>query len=101
GGVECLRLKEKGTMDALLWNVKGKNVLTLYDLAHNVQKPVPKLLGELASGLAFSKDGSKLAMNIAGAAQPTDIWIMDVKTLEFRQLTFSPHPAVDLPTLVP
>src|SRR5262245_12131959 len=100
GELDGLRLNEQGTMAALLWNVKGKNVLTLYDLAHNVQKPVPKLPGELASGLAFSKDGSKLAMNIAGAAQPTDIWIMDVKTLEFRQLTFSPHPGVDLASLV-
>ncbi len=100
GELDGLRLNKQGTMAALLWNIKGKNVLSLYDLAHNAQRPVPKLPGELAGGLAFSKDGSKLAMNIAGAAQPTDIWIMDVKTLEFRQITFSPHPGVDLASLV-
>src|SRR6202040_1995566 len=90
----------QGTMAALLWNVMGKNTLSLYDPARNRQTPIPQLPGELVGGLVFSKDGSKLAMNIAGSAQPADIWIMDVKTQQFHQLTFSPHPGVDLATLV-
>jgi dipeptidyl aminopeptidase/acylaminoacyl peptidase len=100
GELDGVRLNEQGTMAALLWNVKGKTMLSLYDPARNAQTPVPKLPGELVGGLIFSKDGSKLAMNIGGAAQPTDIWIMDVKTQHFRQLTFSPHPGVDLAALV-
>jgi dipeptidyl aminopeptidase/acylaminoacyl peptidase len=100
GELDSVRLNEQGTMAAILWNSKGKNFLSLYDPAKNVHTPVPALPGELAGGLAFSKDGSKLAMNIGGAAQPTDIWIMDVKTQKFRQLTFSPHPGVDLTALV-
>ncbi|MBZ5505238.1 MAG: S9 family peptidase [Acidobacteriia bacterium] len=100
GELDGLRLNEQGTMAALLWNVKGKTTLSLYDPAKNAHTYVTDLPGELAGGLAFSKDGSKLAMNIGGAAQTTDIWIMDVKTQRFRQLTFSPHPGVDLTALV-
>jgi dipeptidyl aminopeptidase/acylaminoacyl peptidase len=100
GELDGLRLNEQGTMAALLWNVKGKTMLGLYDPAKNAHTYVTDLPGELAGGLAFSKDGSKLAMNIGGAAQTTDIWIMDVKTQRFRQLTFSPHPGVDLAALV-
>lgn len=100
GELDGLRLNKQGTMAALVWNVKGRNELSFYDLVQNKQIPGPKLPGELVGGGAFSNDGSKLAMNIGGAAQPTDIWIMDVKTKQFRQLTFSPHPGVDLTALV-
>src|SRR5207302_7185787 len=62
--------------------------------------PGPKLPGELVGGGVFSRDGSKLALVVAGSAQPTDILIMDVKTKQFRQLTFSPHAGIDLAALV-
>ena len=100
GELDTVRVNEQGTMAALVWNIQGRDELAFYDTVHNKQIAGPKLPGELAGGLRFSKDGSKLAMNISGAAQPTDIWIMDVKTQQFRQLTFSPHPGVDLAALV-
>jgi dipeptidyl aminopeptidase/acylaminoacyl peptidase len=100
GELDGIRLNKQGTMAALVWDMKGRSELSFYDLVHNKHIPGPKLPGELAGGFAFSKDGSKLAMNISGAAQPTDIWIMDVKTQQFRQLTFSPHAGVDLAVLV-
>src|SRR5580765_1685998 len=100
GELDGLRLNKQGTMVAQLWNVKGKTMLSLYDPAKNSHTYVTQLPGELAGGLAFSNDGSKLAMNISGAAQLADIWIMDVKTQQFHQLTFSPHPGVDLAALV-
>jgi dipeptidyl aminopeptidase/acylaminoacyl peptidase len=100
GELDGIRLNKQGTMAALVWDVKGRGELSFYDLVHNKHITGPKLPGELAGGFAFSKDGSKLAMNISGAAQPTDIWIMDVKTQQFRQITFSPHPGVDLAALV-
>ncbi len=100
GELDGLRLNKQGTLAALVWNVKGRSELSLYDLAQNKQIPVPKLPGELVGGGAFSNDDSSMAMVVAGAAQPSDIWIMDVKTKQFRQLTFSPHPGVDLAALV-
>ncbi|HEX3585282.1 MAG TPA: S9 family peptidase [Candidatus Angelobacter sp.] len=100
GELDGIRINKRGTMAALLWNVKGRSELSFYDLAQNKQIPGPKLPGELVGGGVFSKDGSKLALAVAGAAQPTDIWIMDVKTKQFRQLTFSPHAGIDLAALV-
>jgi dipeptidyl aminopeptidase/acylaminoacyl peptidase len=98
--LDGIRLNKQGTMAALVWNVKGRSELSFYDLVHNKQIPGPKLPGEIAGAAVFSKDGSKFAVVVAGAAQPTDIWIMDVKTQQFRQLTFSPHAGVDLAVLV-
>jgi dipeptidyl aminopeptidase/acylaminoacyl peptidase len=100
GELDGIRMNEQGTLAALVWNVKGRSELSFYDLVQNKQIPVPKLPGELVGGGAFSNDGSKLAIVIAGAAQPSDIWVMDVKTKQFCQLTFSPHAGVDLAALV-
>jgi dipeptidyl aminopeptidase/acylaminoacyl peptidase len=97
--LDGLTLNKQGTLAALLWNVKGREELSFYDIGKGKDIPGPKLPGELAGGITFSRDGSKLALNIAGAAQPSDVWIMDVSTRQFRQLTFSPHPGVDLSTL--
>jgi dipeptidyl aminopeptidase/acylaminoacyl peptidase len=100
GELDGVRLNKQGTMAALIWNIKGRNELSFYDLTKNKHVPGPKLPGELAGGFVFSNDGTKLAMNVSGAAQPNDVWIMDMKTLQFRQLTFSPHAGVDLASLV-
>ncbi|HEX7287623.1 MAG TPA: S9 family peptidase [Candidatus Angelobacter sp.] len=98
--LDGVELNIQGTLAALLWNVKGREELSFYDIAKGKHIPGPKLPGELAGGMAFSRDGSKLALNVSGATQPSDLWIMDVNTKQFRQLTFSPHPGIDLNALV-
>ncbi|HET7871984.1 MAG TPA: S9 family peptidase [Terriglobales bacterium] len=98
--LDGVALNKQGTLAALLWNLKGREELSLYDIANSKPLPGPKLPGELAGGLSFSRDGSRLALNISGAAQPSDVWIMDVGSKQFRQLTFSPHPGIDLNALV-
>jgi len=100
GELDGIRLNKQGTMAALFWNVKGRSEISFYDLVQNKQIPGPKLPGEIAGAAVFSKDGSKFAVVVSGAAQPSDIWIMDVKTQQFRQLTFSPHAGIDLAALV-
>lgn len=92
-------LNKQATMAALFWNVGGRTELALFDLATGKTVATPKLPGELAGG-TFSRDGSQLALTISGSAQPADVWIMDVRTKEFRQISFSPHAGVDLSTLV-
>lgn len=100
GELEGVRVNPQGTLVALLWNSKGRNELSFYDLAQGKHLPGLKLPGEIVGGLSFSRDGSKLAMNVSGAAQPADVWILEVKTRQFRQLTFSPQAGVDLAALV-
>lgn len=100
GELDGLRLNKQGTMAALLWNIKGRNELSFYDFKAGREIPGPKLPGEIAGGLEFSRDGSRLALTVSGSAQPADVWIMDTATKSFRQLTFSPHPGIDLGALV-
>jgi dipeptidyl aminopeptidase/acylaminoacyl peptidase len=93
-------LNKQGTMAALVWNVKGKSELSFYDLKRGKELPGPRIPGEIIGGLQFSNDGKKLAMGISGSAQPADVWILDLGNGRFQQLTFSPHPGIDLAELV-
>jgi len=94
------QIDDTGTKAALLWNVAGKNDLEILDLASGRAILHPKLPAETAFGLDFSRDGKSLALVATGAATPADIWIMDVATGGFRQVTKSPHAGVDLSRLV-
>jgi dipeptidyl aminopeptidase/acylaminoacyl peptidase len=100
GELAGLTLNRQGTMAALLWNIKGMTEISFYDLAHQKHVPGPKAPGEIAGGISFSPDGSKLVMSASGPAQPSDLWVMDIGSQKFQQLTFSPHVGVDLKSLV-
>ena len=93
-------VNEQGTTAALLWNVAGRNELAFVNLESGLLTPGPRLPGEIAGGLTFSKDGKQLAMTISGATAPPDIWILDVASRRLSQITQTPHTGVDLATLV-
>jgi dipeptidyl aminopeptidase/acylaminoacyl peptidase len=94
-------VNEQGTTAALLWNVAGRNELAFVNLESGILTPGPKLPGEIAGGLMFSKDGARLAMTISGATAPPDIWILDIGAGgRLHQVTQTPHTGVDLATLV-
>jgi dipeptidyl aminopeptidase/acylaminoacyl peptidase len=93
-------IDDQGTMAALLWNVAGRNELAFVDLALGKLTSGPKLPGEIIGGLTFSRDGRRLAMTIAGATAPSDVWLLDVASGRLRQITHTPHEGVDLATLV-
>src|SRR4030095_12289928 len=62
--------------------------------------PGPKMPAEIVGGLDFSDDGRRLAMTISGASAPANIWVLDLSSKQFTQITRSPHAGVDLSTLV-
>jgi dipeptidyl aminopeptidase/acylaminoacyl peptidase len=93
-------IDEAGTRAALLWNVAGRSELAFYDLEKRKLTPGPALPAERASGLAFSKDGARLAMAVSGSRHPSDVWVLDLKNGTFSQVTFSKHDGVDLAALV-
>ena len=55
---------------------------------------------EIVYAITFARDGQLLAVEGSGAAAPTDIWVLDRRTAELRQLTQSPHAGVDLTSLI-
>jgi len=93
-------IDEQGAIAAILWNVAGRNELAFVDLASGKSTSGPKLPGEIAGGLTFSKDGKRLAITIAGATAPPDVWVLDVGTNRLRQITRAKHDGVDLAKLV-
>jgi dipeptidyl aminopeptidase/acylaminoacyl peptidase len=93
------RIDDTGGTAAVLWNAAGRNELAFVDLASGTLTPGPKLPGEIAGGLTFSKDGRWLAMTISGATAPPDVWLLDVRSGRLKQVTATPHDGVDLAKL--
>jgi dipeptidyl aminopeptidase/acylaminoacyl peptidase len=89
-------MNEQGTVIALVWNVGGRSQLSFYDVYNNKLTPGPLLPAEIVGAMDFSKDGQSLAIVLSGAAAPQDIWMLDMRTKQFTQLTHSPHAGVDL-----
>ena len=102
GELGTFAINDSGTMAALFWNVAGRSELELLDLATGRTISKPALPAEVAGSPEFSKDGRSLAMIVSGAANPLDIWVLDVSSPsgKFRQVTRSPHPGVELAKLV-
>jgi hypothetical protein len=65
--LSAFQINDQGTTAALLWNVAGRNELAFVDLASGKVSAGPRLPGEIAGGMTFTKDGKRLAMTIAGA----------------------------------
>ena len=93
-------LDHQGNTAALIWNVAGRSELAFIDLKTNKITTGVKLPSEIAGGMEFSKDGERLVMVASGAAAPPDVWILEMRTKRFSQLTRSPHAGVSLPSLV-
>jgi dipeptidyl aminopeptidase/acylaminoacyl peptidase len=93
-------MNAQGRVIALVWNVAGRSQLSFYDVYNNKLTSGPLLPAEIVGAIDFSKDGQRLAMVLSGSATPQDIWMLDMRTNQFRQLTHSPHAGVDLTKMV-
>ena len=93
-------INEQGTEAALIWNASGKSELSFVDLSTEKMSPGPQLPTELAFSPEFSRDGKQLALVLNGAAAPSDVWVLDIASGSFHQVTHSPHAGVNLEDLV-
>ena len=98
--LDNFEIDDQGRRAALVWNVAGRSEMELLDLRNGRAESRPKLPAELAGGMKFSADGSRLAVTVSGSTMPADIWTLDVATGRWTQITSSPHPGVDLARLV-
>ena len=57
--LQTIAIDEKGERAALLWNVAGRHELAFEDLLRKEMRAGPKLPGDLASGLTWSRDGAR------------------------------------------
>ncbi len=100
-------LNPSGTQAALIWS-KGDytNKLELLDLTSEKSPqavPLPKGYTQI-NNIAFSPDGKLLALalgkDLTADELADDIWLLDLETTKFKQLTYSPHPGVNFEKLV-
>jgi dipeptidyl aminopeptidase/acylaminoacyl peptidase len=98
--LDGLEITEDGTAAALLWNRAGRGELAFVDLRSGQSRSGPNLPTEVAFMHRFSPDGRLLPFTVCGAAAPWDIWVLDVEAGRFTQVTRSPHPGVELDTLI-
>ncbi|MDB5078559.1 MAG: hypothetical protein JWP00_483 [Chloroflexi bacterium] len=98
--LESFRISEDGRLAVLVWNRSGQNELAFLDLESLEVKDGPALPAPVVGNLKLSPDSNRIALTLTGANRPMDIWILDLATDEFRQITFSPHPGIDLEQLV-
>ena len=96
----AFEVDDAGRRAALVWNVAGKSELEIFDLEKRRTVSRPKLPAELASGVRFSKDGRSLALVCSGSTTPADVWVLDLSSGAFRQVTRSPHAGIELGKLV-
>ena len=93
-------INEQGTEAALIWNVAGKSELAFVDLRTEKASSGPPLPTELAFVPKFSRDGKQLALVLNGAAAPSNVWVLDLTSRRFHQVTYSAHPGINLDNLV-
>ena len=89
-------MSEDGSVIALNWNVAGRSELAFFETASGKMTPGPALLGEVVRSMSFSRNGDRLALALCGAAQPTDIWVLERSNGEMSQVTHAPHAGVAL-----
>lgn len=93
-------INHQGTSAALTWNVAGRSELDFLDLSTHKITQGPELPAEIVGGITFSKKDDLLAMVASGAGTPSDIWVLNLETMQFHQVTYSPHAGVDFEQLV-
>lgn len=84
----------------LFWNVGGKTELERISLPDGVRHAVTGMPGELAGGADFTPDGASVVLTVSGSTTPADLWRLDLDGSRWTRLTWSPHPGVELDTLV-
>jgi dipeptidyl aminopeptidase/acylaminoacyl peptidase len=98
--LESFELSPDGSSGVLIWNVAGRAELAVYDTVTGTTTPGPQLPAELAFGVTFGQDGTRLAFAATGSAAPLDIWAWERASGRLWQVTRSQHAGVALDTLV-
>lgn len=95
-----LRLNHAGTTSALVWNESGRSKVTLFDLKGKKETKQLSLPVELVSSVSFSPNDQSIVFTGLGSKEPSNIWIYSINTNQFTKITDSPHPGVNLNSLI-
>ncbi len=83
---------------ALIWNEAGRSKVTFFDLKEKKETGQIPLPVELVSNVSFSPDDNTIIFTGSGSNEPSNIWVYSLSSKQFKKLTDSPHPGVNLKT---
>ena len=98
--LDMFKISEDGRLAVLVWNRAGLNELAFLDLATLEVISGPPLPAPVVVDMRLSSDANQVVMTLTGADRTPDIWLLDLVTNAFQQLTFSPHPGVNFNELI-
>ncbi|HEY3349669.1 MAG TPA: S9 family peptidase [Thermoanaerobaculia bacterium] len=103
--LQSFAIDDKGEKAVLVWNASGRHEMQIEDLLRMKVLATPKLPGDLVSGVTWTRDGRALAMTVSSATAPPDLFLLEEissssSSPRFTRITDSPHPGVDLSSLV-
>ena len=96
-GIEIIAGRDEVVLN---WNVAGRSELAFLDLANNTMTVGPEIPSEIVTVSDSSPDGSWLAMTVTGSTTPTNVWLMDVESGAFTQLTRTDPRGIDFGALI-
>ena len=97
---DSFTISDDGRRAVLAWNVGGRTELELVSLPDGKRTPFAKAPGEVVSVSDFSPDGSRVALNVTGAALPLSAWQYEFASQRYTQIAPVAMPGVELSTLV-
>lgn len=93
-------VSDDGRRAILTWNAGGRSELELVSLPDGKRTPFAKPPGEVVSVSDLAPDGSRVALNVTGAAQPSGAWQYEFASQRYTQIAPLATSGVDLSTLV-
>jgi dipeptidyl aminopeptidase/acylaminoacyl peptidase len=97
---DSFTISDDGRRAVLSWNVGGRSELELVSLPDGKRAPLRPPPGEVVSISEFAPDGSRLALTVTGAAQPTSAWQYNFSSQRYTPIAPVATPNVDLSSLV-
>jgi dipeptidyl aminopeptidase/acylaminoacyl peptidase len=93
-------INRSGSKALLVWNVGGRNEISVFDMQNQNETGSLDLPVELIGGIDFSSDDRYFLFTGSGSQEPANVWRYDFENESFMKLTESPHPGIDLVELV-
>jgi dipeptidyl aminopeptidase/acylaminoacyl peptidase len=93
-------ISDDGRRAVLSWNVGGRTELDLVSLPDGQRARLRPPPGEVASISDFAPDGSRVTLNVTGAAQPSSAWQYNFASQRYAPIAPVAMPGVDLSLLV-
>jgi dipeptidyl aminopeptidase/acylaminoacyl peptidase len=93
-------ISDDGRRAVLSWNVGGRTELDLVSLPDGKRARLRPPPGEVASISDFAPDGSRVTLNVTGAAQPSSAWQYNFASQRYAPIAPVATPDVDLASLV-